>query len=214
MLFRIKYEGAGKNGNEVEVQRRRLEHQTTVRAEAVRAGIEVVETKERKTLAGSAREYIVDTESQGAAEAALQASLVTRQFIASVKKTYVDEVTRKDILQFLKRLERKGNSDRTRANKFARLKSWLLFAGASKDIFPPKPKYEKKLPTTYTEDQISSILGAADPYMTLVIKLAHRCGLREQEIVYLTWADVDFKAKTIRAWTVLRSTPLWSSFVA
>jgi len=116
---KVKYESAGTNAGEAETLRKRLEQQTTVKAEATRAGIVVLDSDPRKTLAGSAGEYIADAESRGVAEAAIQARLVSSQFVATVKMTYVDEVTRKDVLHFLSVLARQRNGDRTRSNKFA-----------------------------------------------------------------------------------------------
>ena len=67
-----------------------------------------------------------------------------------------------------------------------------------RSILPPPPRYDETLPTVYTGDEISGILGAADPYMHLVIGLALKCGLREQEIVYLEWADIHRQDKVLR----------------
>jgi integrase len=78
------------------------------------------------------------------------------------------------------------------------MKSWLLFSGVNKDVMPPKPKYEVKLPTVCTSDQISSILGAADDYMALAIRLALQCGLPEQELIYLEWSDLNTDEKLVR----------------
>lgn len=119
-------------------------------------------------------------------------------FIRCAQKTFVDEITRQDVLKFHEELRRIGNGDRTVANKHMRLASWLRFAGIDKSILPPAPRYEEKLPTIYTSDEISSILGAADEYMSLVIGLALKCGLRDQELLYLEWNDIDEHAMVLR----------------
>ena len=67
-----------------------------------------------------------------------------------------------------------------------------------KKVFPPKPRYDETLPTIYTSDQISAILDVADAHMHLVIDLALKCGLREQEIVYLEWSDIHVHDKVLR----------------
>lgn len=195
---KLRYEPIGKNATEAETQRRRLERQTTIKAEAKKAGVVVLDTGNRKTLPATAAAYISDAEDRGANEAAVQARLVTEEFRRAVKKTYIDELTREDILRFIKALRKGGNADRTVSNKFKRMKSWLLFAGLDRETFPPEPKYEKKLPTTYTRDEISGILGAADDYMSLAIGLALKCGLREQEIAFAIWSDIDEHTKTFR----------------
>lgn len=89
---------------------------------------------------------------------------MTEEFIRTVRKTYLDEVNREDVLKFHTDLRKRGCEERTVAIKQTRLKSWLLFAGIDRTIVPSTPRYEEKLPNIYTSDEISSILGAADPY--------------------------------------------------
>jgi integrase len=194
----VKYQPAGKDANKAETLRRRIEHQESVKAEAEKAGVKVQVDETRKTLAGTAAAYIKDAEQRNANEAAAQAQNVTAEFIRMTRKTYLDEVTRDDILRFHAALRKRGCEDRTVANKHARLKSWLLFAGVDRTVLPPAPRYEEKLPTKYTSDELSSILGAADPYMHLAIGLALKCGLRDQEIMFLEWADIDEDAKVVQ----------------
>ena len=201
----LKYENAGRNPAEAEGLRRRIESQSTAKAIAERAGIKVEVAEERRTLRRTAQQYIDDALTRQALEAAEQAKNVTDEFIGLVRKTYIDELTRQDILRFHEALRKRGCEDRTVANKHVRLASWLRFAGFDKEQLPPKPKYELELPTVYTPDEVSSILGAADPYMHLVILLALKCGLRDQEIAHLAWTAVNLERKVLR----VRSNPKW-----
>ena len=61
------------------------------------------------------------------------------------------------------------------------------------------------MPTVYSQDQISSILGAADSFMRLVILLALKCGLRDQEVQHLEWSSIDFEKKVL----LVRGNPKW-----
>ncbi len=137
--------------------------------------------------------YIQDATNRNANEAAEQARLVTKEFMEVSRKTFVDELTRDDIFRFHRALRDRGSSDRTVANKHARLKSFLRFAGVDSTIIPPKPKYEEALPTIYTTDEIRRILSAADDYMRIVIEIGLKLGLREQEIMYAEWTDLAFR---------------------
>ena len=193
----VHYENAGKNVSEAETLRQRIEHQSTAKAVAESAGLKVETQDTRKTLKGTADEYIQDALGRQATEAAAQARNVTAEFIKLTRKTYVDEVSRGDVLRFHEALRKRGCSDRTISNKHARLASWLTFAGFDKKQLPPQPKYELELPTVYTPDQISSILGTADPYMHLVILLTLKCGLRDQEIQHLDWSSISFTDKVL-----------------
>ena len=136
----------------------------------------------------------------------MQARNVTDEFVATSGKTYLDEVTKADIYNFHALCRKQGLSDRTIANKHDRLRFFLRFAGLALDtIMPPRPKYEKTLPTVYTIEQIDSVIAAADDYMRLVIKLGYMCGLREMEIVHLEPTDIDWSEKVVR----IQGKPLW-----
>ena len=203
----LKYQTAGRNAAQAETVRRQIEQRTGAKATAKRAGLKILEESNRKTLTAAAAAYVKEAEQRGANEAALQARSVTGEFLRTIRKIYIDEIERDDFYRFHAALRRRGCSDRTIANKDARLRSWLMFAGIPKrdprlpeaqQKMPPKPRYEEKLPTIYTRDEISSILGAADSYMSAVIGLALKCGLRDQELIYLEWPDIDEAAGVVR----------------
>ncbi len=196
---RLRYETVGTNAADAEDRRKVIETQYSAKAVAESAGLKVepIDPKEQ-TLAQTAQAYIRDAKGRQANEAAFQAETVTAEFLRLIKKSHLDQVKREDILRFHDSLRNRGLSDRTISNKHARLKSWLRFAGAEDAIFPPAPKYEKKLPTVYTAEQITAILQAADPYMKLVIALALKCGLREQEFVFLEWTDISEDDRVLR----------------
>jgi hypothetical protein len=73
-------------------------------------------------------------------------------------------------------LRERGCSDRRVANKHARLKSFLRFAGVDPAIVPPQPRYEEALPTIYATDEIWEILQVADPYMRIAIEMGLKLG--------------------------------------
>ena len=77
-----------------------------------------------------------------------------------------------------------------------------------KAVMPAKPRFEKALPTVYTGEQINTLLAAtdSDPCMRLAIELGLKCGLRELEIVYLEWPDINWQDKTLR----VQGKPSWS----
>ena len=55
-------------------------------------------------------------------EAARDAELVTSEFMADCGKTFLDEMTKADILNYHKTLRKNGQTDRTLANKHQRLR--------------------------------------------------------------------------------------------
>ena len=178
--------------------RKKKEAQMSVVRDATAANMVVVEGPTRTTLKKTADDYIKMKQDSGLLEAAEQAILVTAEFIAVVKKAYVDEIKDTDFARFHAALRKRKLGDRTVANKHNRAASWLIFAGIDRDKIPAEPPYEKKLPTIIQREQISTLLGAADDYMTMMINIAWKCGLREQELMYLEFADINEHDRTLR----------------
>lgn len=203
---KLKYESAGRNAGDAETQRRRIELQSTVRADAIKVGLKVEGEQDRRTLRETAAAYIRDAEQRGALEAAAQARLVTAEFMRMAgKKTYLDEVSREDLFKFHAELRKRGCSDRTVANKHRRLTSWLRFAGIDRSLLPPVPKYEVTLPTIYSSDEISTLLAEAGPSIRMAVLLALKCGLRDQELMHLEFSDLNLADRTL----IVRSKPKW-----
>jgi integrase len=201
------YERAGNNAADALALQKRKSHLMVAKDSAVAAGATLVEEEQRKSIRKSADLYVQDCKNRNAIEAAMQSKLVTSEFIETCRKTFVDEVGKDDIYRFHKALEERGCGDRTRANKHARLKSFLRFAGVdTKELMPPAPKYEITLPTIYTHGEIRAIRQAANDYMKLVIEIGLTLGLRDQEIMYAEWGDLDWQHSTYR----VRSKKHWN----
>ena len=196
---KLVYRPAGQTPAEAQAARDILERKLEAKISAAKAGILLpAEETDRATLARKAREFVRDAERRGALSAAEMNRRITEEFLRTAKKTYVDEIRREDLFDFHAALRKRGSADRTVANYHMRTASFLRFAGVDAKIIPPVPRYDETLPTIYTRDQIASILGAAGPYMHLAIGLALKCGLREQEIVYLEWSDIHSQDKVLR----------------
>lgn len=85
--------------------------------------------KKRVRLDDSFNDYIEDAFKRNALEARSQAILVSAEFLAGTKTTFVDQVERETILSFDQRLRDEGREARTIFNKRQRLQSMLRWAG-------------------------------------------------------------------------------------
>jgi integrase len=202
---KLRYEPAGTKAGAADALRDRIEKRVSARAAAEDAGLKVEAEETRKTLLVTAAAYIRDAERRGAMEAAAQARNVRDEFLRTVRKTYVDEITRDDVFRFHETLRNRRCSDRTVANKHQRLTSWLRFAGVDKTILPPVPRYEERLPTIYDRDQISTLLANADSAKRVMILLGLKLGLRDQELQHAAFGDLDWTEKTFR----VQGKPKW-----
>ncbi len=200
---KVLYKSAGTNATDAELIRRQMKERTTAIVVAQKAGLEVIPPTERKRLRESASEYIGRAESGNHLEAAAQARNVADEFISLMarrRKSFIDEIRAEDVYAFQNALRDRGCADRTVANKHARLKSWLKFAGAAAEATDKSltPAYEEKVPNIYSREQITKLLQAANSYKRLMVLLAYQCGLRESEIAYLCFYDIDFDRKFLK----------------
>jgi integrase len=192
------YVPVGQCASDADAERQRREKTASALAVAADAGLKVDTEPDRETLRAAASRYIADTESRQAMEAAAQARLVLAEFEAVCRRTYLDEITREDVLRFHEALRKRGCAPRTVANKHNRLKSFYLFAGLDAKAMPPAPRYDKLLPTVYSPQQIGAILKVANGTMHRAISLALKCGLRDQEVAHLEWRDINLREGVLR----------------
>jgi integrase len=196
------YEPAGKNGADAEAKRLNAENRFKSKAESESLGFVVIDpTKEKKKrlrLEDTFDDYIEQEEKKGASEAREQAVLVKAEFLRLVSIIHVDEVTLDGILTYDAALRDNGRSGRTIANKRQRLQSMLRFAGVDPAVFPPKPKFQKKLPTIYTPAQLAGLFKEANPYETVSAHLALKLGLRDQEIQFSEFTDITWDESVYR----------------
>jgi integrase len=192
---KLRYESVGETATTAVTKLEAKQKLLAAKTAAKSIGIELPEAPVRK----EANRYVDDRKAQHKLEAAQNAEMVLGEFITSTGRTFLDEVTKQDVLDYQAWLRKQGQSDRTIANKHNRLRSFFKFAGFDvKAFMPEKPKFEKTLPTTYSAEEINALLSAADPYLRLAIELGYKTGLREQEIEFLEWSDIDWTGKVLR----------------
>jgi integrase len=200
------YKRAGANAADALAARDREVHLLTAKDAGASAGVKIVEEASRVYLRRAATRFEDDAKQRGSLEAAEVNRHVTDEFIEVTGRTFVDEITREDILKFHKALRARGCGERTVSNKHNRLRAFLRYCKIDHTaVMPPSPKYEVTLPDTYSPEEVGKILSAADPYMRLVIELGLMCGLRDQEIMHLEWPDIDWREATLR----VTSKPHW-----
>ena len=178
-------------------------------AHARAAGVTVVDDGTRRALKKAADDYIERTTNKRKLVAAEVYRTSLDLFQLSVPDVmYIDQITESTLLTFHAYLRKRGNSERTIANRHSHVKSLLLWCGISREqikkTMGDRPTFEKKKVVAYSRDEMSSLLAACDdPYFETVLRLLQMTGLREAEAAHLMWTDIDFKRKQI----LVRSKP-------
>lgn len=132
------------------------------------------------------------------------------------KKKYVEAITRADIDDYkIKRSgESNGRRDRTVAPRtvnfeVSALRTFFYYLINERAVpmenpcarFKPlKDERERarRRPATYLQSELDKLFAAASTFEKAVYGTLLLTGLREQELCYLTWKDVDFKKEILR----------------
>ena len=141
---------------------------------------------------------------------------VAQKFAKSCRKTYLDEIVRDDILQFMKWLRQnlkvrvQGAQSKTIVNYLTLLGIFLAKNGiklvkpkgsdvnAAGLIFSDdRPKVLKKKPKKFDQDTIDKLLNSADVDQKDYLLFLLWSGFRDQEVQFLEWQDFDWKNQTV-----------------
>lgn len=117
----------------------------------------------------------------------------------SYRKPYVDQVTREDILRFMTDCYKKGLGKRTVYDKVVVVLQLFKRHGRTRLIEPNDwPDYVEAIRPIYEAEELEAIFKVATDYEATLVKFLLGSGLRDQEVRYLRWRDVDFKSHTVR----------------
>jgi integrase/recombinase XerD len=148
-------------------------------------------------LRESIADYLADT-AAGKSRKTLHAYTRTLNTFAAVcAKQYLEQIDRRDLLNYIAHLRGSGNVPRTVANRVDFLH---IFFNHKKIAWPlektDRIKYTEKIVSSYQPEEITKLLAAADQEESEVLQFFLFTGSRDQEVQYATWRDVDFSAKT------------------
>jgi integrase len=121
-------------------------------------------------------------------------------FTESCPKLYLEDLERRDLLKFAAFLrDDKEQAPRSCWNKFSNVMSFLKANGirglAKKNDWP---RYTEEEPEIYENEELDALFAACDAEEQLWYEFFLMTGMREQEVMYTYWADINFKASTVR----------------
>jgi integrase/recombinase XerD len=128
-------------------------------------------------------------------------------FQESCSKRYVSEVDRQDMLKFSSWCrDVKKLSPRSCSNRFSNVISFLKQAGRKEIVKASDwPVYVEEQPEIYDQKDLDALFAACDESEGLLFETFLKSGLRDQEMMHLTWNDVNDHNGTI----VVRWKPDW-----
>jgi integrase len=124
----------------------------------------------------------------------------------SYRRTYVDQVSRDDILQFMNDCYRRGLGDRTVYDKLVVVLQLFKRHGKTKLIESSDwPDYVEKIRPIYEAEEIEVLLRNADEDEGIFLKFLLASGFRDREVRHVIWRDIDLRNSLVRVTTK----PLW-----
>lgn len=197
---RMVYRDAGENAAAALTALTKTECLLEAKVAAKAAGVKIEEVPGRLSLARELNRFVQAAEDRGSNVAACVYRTAVEEFLRIVGKTFADEITPEDILIHQRKLRNRKCEPRTIANRHASVTAFLRFCKLDvKALAPAKPKFEKTVPEVYTTEELRTFFGSIkDEHLYLIFEILLKCGLREQEAVYLTWENIDFATGILR----------------
>lgn len=122
-----------------------------------------------------------------------------KEFMDSCGVKLLSAVTRQHCLQYINDYCTKlGNSNRTRWNKYGRLKEFLTREKMELLTSKDAPKYAEEDPLGLEADELEKFWKVCPEKKRLMYEVFLYCGLRMGELQTLRWVDIDFQGGFIR----------------
>ena len=193
------WEALGQDATFALAAKARKEKELRVKAEADEVGLTVAgeDGKPRVLLTDAIAEYLADTKAQKAHKTHNRRILTMKYFADSCRKAYLDQIDRRDLLDFRNYLKNHGQGDRSIFNHFQGAITFLRSQGIAGLISRNDwPTYTAKKVAAYSEAELKTLFDTASPEERLAFQFFLGSGAREQEVQYACWTDIDFRSKT------------------
>jgi len=117
-------------------------------------------------------------------------------FRTCCKKTYMDEIVSRDMLEFRDNQRAERYAERTVYNQLMTVTTFLKKNGLYKitGLLEAEdwPELADTDPDPYTEEEVRGLLTVANDFQQLLIRFFVSSGCREQEVAHLEWSDLDW----------------------
>jgi integrase len=188
----------GKDAADASARRLRKEAELN----AVNNGAAIVPENDNghRSVAASVEDYLEETKLTKKPKTYAAYSTALAYFVESCHRLNLEEIDRKDLLKFHAFLrDEKEQAPRSCWNKFANVMSFLK-ANEIRGLVGKNdwPRFTEEEPEIYEKKELDKLFAACDPEERLWYEFFLMTGMREQEVMYTYWDDVNFAASTVR----------------
>ncbi len=182
----------GKDAATAAVRRNQQEQILKSKAAGIKLA-EDVETPDGTLLGEAVVIYLDDIKKTKKRKTYLAYKLALEYFLESCDKTMVQDIARSDLLQFSAYLrDTKKLQPRTIYNKFESIMSFLKTNGIRGLVGKNDwPRYVEDEPEIYEREELNRFFSACQENERLWYGFSLMTGLREQEVMYCTWSEIN-----------------------
>jgi integrase len=196
---RLKRLSVGKDAQDAATQRLRKQAELNARNHGV-AVATPQDSNGHRSIANAVSEYLDETKISKKLKTHAAYDIALRYFQESCTKNYIHEIDRKDLLRFSAFLrDDKELSPRSVYNKFENLMTFLKAQGlrglVSKNDWP---RFVEEEPEIYEKEDLDVLFASCNIDEKMWFQFFLMSGMREQEVMYTYWSDVNFAARTVR----------------
>jgi integrase/recombinase XerD len=179
---------------------------------AVNNGVSIVPDGQNghRSLAAAVTEFLDETKLTKKPKTLAAYRTALNYFTESCHKLNLDEIERKDLLKFCAFLrDEKEQAPRSVHNKFENVMTFLKANGIRGLVGKNDwPRYTEEEPEIYEQEELDNLFAACDGEERLWYEFFLMTGMREQEVMYTHWSDINLthatvsvSHKTDRGWT-------------
>ena len=188
----------GKDAQDADARRQRKEAELT----ALNSGVSVIpeNSNGRRTIATAVAAFLDETELTKKPKTLAAYTTALNYFTESCPKLYLQDIERADLLKFCAFLrDKKKQAPRSVYNKFENVMTFLKANGIRGLVGKNDwPRYTEEEPEMYEQDELDKLFKACDPEERLWYEFFLMTGMREQEVMYTYWSDVNLAHATVR----------------
>lgn len=154
----------------------------------------------QRTVAAAVAQFLEETELTKKPKTLAAYTTALNYFTESCRKLYLQEIERHDLLKFSSFLrDEKKQSPRSVYNKFETVMAFLKANGIRGLVGKNDwPRYTEEEPEMYEQEELNRLFKTCSDEERLWFEFFLMTGMREQEVMYTYWSDVNFAASTVR----------------
>ncbi len=170
---------------------------------AVNNGVAIVPESSQngyRSVAAAVAEFLDETKLTKKPKTYAAYSTALAYFVESCHKLNLEEIDRKDLLKFSAFLrDEKDQAPRSVYNKFENVMTFLK-AQKIRGLVGKNdwPRFTEEEPEIYEKEELDKLFENCDPEERLWYEFFLMTGMREQEVMYTYWSDINLAASTVR----------------